>query len=134
MKTSICLNKKILVLMLVIILLFTIIPIKSNASELDTVAQGANGFIEKGKSTGGPTMDPIGVKSASDTIYNLLLGIGILLVLAVGSILGIRFMMASAEDKAKLKEALIPYIVGSIIIFGAFGIWKIAILIGGNFN
>lgn len=39
-------------------------------------------------------------------------------------------MVASAEDKAKVKEALIPYIVGCIVIFGAFTIWSIAVNMG----
>ena len=132
MKTSIFSNK-ILIIMLAIILLLTIIPIKSNATGLDNIAEGASNFLEMGKSSSSVTMSSSGIKSASDTIYNMLLGVGILIVLAVGSILGIRFMLSSAEDKAKLKEAILPYIVGSIIIFGAFGIWRIVIIIGSNF-
>ena len=41
-------------------------------------------------------------------------------------------MIASAEDKAKIKEAMIPYVLGCIVIFGAFGIWKLAITILNN--
>ena len=47
--------------------------------------------------------------------------------IAIGVYLGIKFMSSSADDKAKVKEALIPYIVGCIVIFGAFGIWKLLI-------
>lgn len=49
---------------------------------------------------------------------------------AVGIVIGIQFMVASAEDKAKVKEALVPYIVGCIVIFGAFTIWSIAVNMG----
>lgn len=48
----------------------------------------------------------------------------------VGIIIGIQFMVASAEDKAKVKEALVPYVVGCIVIFGAFTIWSIAVNLG----
>lgn len=48
----------------------------------------------------------------------------------VGIIIGIQFLIASAEDKAKVKEALVPYIVGCIVIFGAFTIWSIAVNMG----
>lgn len=48
----------------------------------------------------------------------------------VGTILGIQFMVASAEDKAKVKEALIPYFIGCAIIFGGFTIWSIVVNIG----
>lgn len=47
-----------------------------------------------------------------------------------GTIIGIQFIVASAEDKAKLKEALVPYIVGCIVIFGAFTIWSIVVNLG----
>ena len=41
-------------------------------------------------------------------------------------------MVSTAEDKAKVKEALIPYIVGCIVVFSAFIVWKIIIeLLGG---
>ena len=45
----------------------------------------------------------------------------------VGTILGIQFMTASAEDKAKVKEALIPFAVGCAVILGAFAIWSAVI-------
>ena len=133
MKTSILLNK-IAIVMLILILVLMVNSVKSNASELDSIADGANSFLQKGRSSGLSTMNSSGIKEASDTIYNILLGAGILIVLVIGSVLGIKFMLSSAEDKAKLKEALIPYIVGSIIIFGAFGIWKIVITLGRNFD
>ena len=41
-------------------------------------------------------------------------------------------MIASAEDKAEIKEALVPYILGCVLIFGAFAIWKIVITILNN--
>lgn len=52
----------------------------------------------------------------------------------VGTIIGIQFMVASAEDKAKVKEALVPYIIGCIVIFGAFTIWSIAVNIGQDMS
>lgn len=38
-------------------------------------------------------------------------------------------MLGGIEEQAKIKETLIPYIVGCIVIFGAFGIWKLAVSI-----
>ena len=34
-------------------------------------------------------------------------------------------MLGSMEDKAKIKEALYPFVIGCICVFGAFGIWKL---------
>ena len=50
----------------------------------------------------------------------------------MGAVLGFQFILGSVEGKAKVSEALMPYIVGCIIVFGAFTIWKIAISIGNR--
>ena len=39
--------------------------------------------------------------------------------------LGIKFMLGSVEEKAKVKETLIPFTIGCIIIFGAYIIWRL---------
>ena len=38
-------------------------------------------------------------------------------------------MCGSVEQQAKVKEMLMPYAIGCIVIFGAFGIWKLAVTI-----
>lgn len=93
---------------------------------IDEVINEGGNFIDIGKNQGSK-IDSTNLQSASNTIYNILLGIGVFLAVAVGMYLGIKFMLASAEDKAKVKESLIPYIAGCVVIFGAFTIWKLAI-------
>ena len=65
-------------------------------------------------------------------LYNALLIIGIIIAVIVGTILGIKFMIGSVEEKADIKKLLIPYIVGCIVVFGAFGIWKLVVTILAN--
>ena len=62
-------------------------------------------------------------------IFNSLLSVGVVLTVVIGGFLGIKFMLASAEDKAEIKQMLIPYVVGCIVVYGAFGIWKLIITI-----
>lgn len=62
-----------------------------------------------------------------NSIYSIIFPLGVVTTVIVGGVLGIKFMMASVEDKAKIKESLIPYVVGCVVIYGAFGIWKLAI-------
>ncbi|MGN1297328.1 MAG: pilin [Clostridia bacterium] len=112
---------KIVTLICIFFFIISIFPNKSSASWVDD----AKGFIKAGGGTA--TVDDDKLKDASDSIYNLLSSIGMIISVVVGIVLGITFMMASAEDKAKVKEALIPYIVGCVVVFGAFGIWKIII-------
>ena len=47
----------------------------------------------------------------------------------IGGILGIQIMWGSIEQQVKAKEMIMPYVVGCIVIFGAFGIWKLAVTI-----
>lgn len=98
---------------------------------LDEILKEAKSFITKGLSQGSK-IDGNNLKAGSDTLFNILLVVGIFLTVAVGVYLGIKFMLASAEDKAKVKESLIPYIAGCVVIYGAFVIWKLAILLLGN--
>lgn len=115
---------KILKIVALICIFFIIISIFPNRSSADWVGDAKN-FIESGGGTATVNNDKL--KNASNSIYNLLSSIGMIISVVVGIVLGITFMMASAEDKAKVKEALIPYIVGCVVVFGAFGIWKIVI-------
>ena len=45
----------------------------------------------------------------------------------VAMILGIKYMSATSEDKADIKQTLPAYIISCIVVFGAFTIWKVLI-------
>lgn len=96
----------------------------------DIFSQG-KGFLEKGNDVS-ETIDTTELKKTSDYIYNTLLAIGIMVAIIVAMILGIQFMVASADEKAKVKEALIPFLVGCIVVFGAFTIWKVVVNMGSD--
>lgn len=70
-------------------------------------------------------VNKVQLQITASQFFNALLAIGTVLTVIIGGILGIQFMMSSAEDKAKIKEALIPYICGCVVIFGAYAIWRI---------
>lgn len=78
------------------------------------------------------TLNMTELKSTSNYIYNILLGIAIMVAVIISMVLGIQFMAASADEKAKVKEAILPFVVGCIVVFGAFTIWKIAVNIGND--
>ena len=69
------------------------------------------------------------LKESQSFIFNALLAAGTIITVFIGGFLGIKFMLASAEDKADIKQTLIPYIIGCLVIYGAFGIWKIIITV-----
>lgn len=73
------------------------------------------------------SLDKSQLSDASSSIYNALLMISFVVVAVVGITLGIKFMMANAEEKADIKKSLIIFLIGTIVVYGAFGIWKVAV-------
>ena len=101
-------------------------PVSEDRNQtIDQVMGGAENFISGANTEN--TISQSSLKNTIDLIYNILLAVGII-VAVVGAILGVQFMVASADGKAELKERLVPYVVGCVVIFGAFGIWKIVMI------
>lgn len=141
-------NKKISKVLLILLIVQFIFGIGnvSQAGFWDDIISSASNFLEEGENSankGQVTTQPneqgnsiiiatpqnSQIKKIIDDIYSILFPLGVAITVIVGGILGIKFMIASAEDKAKVKESLVPYVVGCIVIYGAFGIWKLAITI-----
>ena len=93
------------------------------------VITDADSFINKGQSGANSVIGQDKLKALSDTIYNILLVVGIVAAVIVGALLGIKFITEGVEGKAEVQKALIAYVIGCVIIFGAFTIWKIVVTI-----
>ena len=72
-------------------------------------------------------------RNAVDQIYYMALGVAVVLAFLLGTILGIQFITSGAVGQAKVKEKIIPYVIGMIAVFGAFGIWRVAYNFINNF-
>lgn len=110
-----------LIVIISVFIIVSVFPVKVFSSWPDD----ADNFLKSAGS--GITVDKNQLTSASDEIYNTLTSIGMIVAVIVGMILGITYMMTGAVDKAKVKESIMPYLLGCIVIFGAFGIWKLVI-------
>ena len=60
-----------------------------------------------------------GITNLGSTIVGILQIIGIIVAVVVLLVLGIKYMMGSAEEKAEYKKTMIPYIIGALLIFAA---------------
>ena len=60
-----------------------------------------------------------------NTIIGWLTGIGMAVSVIVLLVLGIKYMMGSAEEKAEYKKTMIPYLVGAVLVFGASAIAQV---------
>ena len=45
--------------------------------------------------------------------------VGVLVAVVILLVLGIKYMVGSAEEKADYKKSMIPYLVGAVLIFAA---------------
>ena len=59
------------------------------------------------------------IDTVGQKIMGILQTLGIVVAVIVLMVLGIKYMMGSAEEKAEYKKTMIPYVVGAILIFGA---------------
>ena len=117
---------KAIIIALISIMICATFPINnSHASGIGEIVSGADDFISDGASDQPITEDDL--QELSGPLYTALLVIGIVVAVVVGLVIGIKFMTGSVEEKAKVKETLIPYIAGCIVVFGAFAIWRLVV-------
>lgn len=117
--------KKLLInIMVIFIILFNLFIPNAYAGPLQDIMNRAEGFVNNGEN-GGNVINDDALKEGSNTLYNVLLVIGIAVAFIWGIVLGIQFITGSLGEKADVKKNLIVYVIGCIIIFGAFGIWRL---------
>ena len=120
---------KILITCIFVIIISNLLNIQPSYALGDFFTEGKD-FVATGAKQ--QKINKEALKETSDTIYNTLLAIGIMVAIIIAMILGIQFIVASADERAKVKEAFMPFIIGCFVVFGAFTIWKVAVNIGNK--
>ena len=59
------------------------------------------------------------IDKAGKNIVSILQAVGVVLSVVMLIVIGIKYMMGSAEEKAEYKKTLMPYIIGAALIFAA---------------
>lgn len=93
---------------------------------LDDVMNNGNSFLNAG-SESSTMIDQNDLKSLSNFISGVLLTIAIGITVITGAIMGLNFITQSIEEKAKVEESMVPWVIGIIVSFGAFTIWEVAV-------
>ncbi len=70
--------------------------------------------------------------SVAQTIIGIINIVGVVVAVAILLVLGIKYMMGSASEKAEYKKSMIPYLVGAFIIFAAPTLVNILVTLFGN--
>ena len=116
-------KKLIIIAILIMCVCIYVIPSHTYASELSwfTISEKAENFEKEGEKQN----KVIDASDVTQGLANILTTIGVITVLGALLIIGIKYMMASPDEAAKLKKQLIGVVLAGAVIIGAFGIWKI---------
>ena len=102
-------NKKLVKILTTVLLIVMMVSVAANCFAIDhsqiTGSTDGTGSTE--------------IANVGKSIVGILQTVGIILSVIVLIILGIKYMMGSAEEKADYKKSMIPYLVGAILIFAA---------------
>lgn len=81
---------------------------------------------------GDSTVDTSGISTVGNKLITILTTVGIVVSVIVLVVLGIKYMMGSAEEKAEYKKTLMPYVIGAGLVFAASSIAQIVYQFMGN--
>ena len=102
-------NKKLLKIVSTILMMAIIVSIS-----MSTFALSPKNLTGNSSVNGANEIEGVG-----NSIIGILQVVGIVLSVIVLIVLGIKYMMGSAEEKAEYKKTMMPYIVGAALIFAA---------------
>ena len=86
-----------------------------------TLATVAPAFAaeDPGKYKGNSNVKVEKIESLGNSIIKIVSTIGSIASVVVLVVLGVKYMMGSAEEKAEYKKTLLPYIIGAVLVFAA---------------
>ena len=120
MKKTVKLVSILLLTAMVVMALTTIVNAGTTGNPIDPANMAEN---LKGTTTNAQTS----VQTIGNQLIGIITTVGVVVAVIVLLILGIKYMMGSASEKAEYKKTMIPYLVGAILIFGASAITKVVV-------
>lgn len=124
-------SKRIISFIVMIIMIFSFASCSYGVESVEDAISDGDTFLNTAN-TQRNLIDSTKLQNLSDSVYNMILLIGMIGAVIVGSILGIKFMISSVDEKAEVKKHLVIYVIGCCVLFGAFTIWKIIVSVLGS--
>lgn len=109
-------KKNKVIVMMAILILTIIIPLTINATQIEP---------DKYYSKGPSSADVQQMYKFGGNIAGIVQIAGTIVSAGALIVIGIRYVVASAEEKAEYKERMVPYIIGAVLLFGATNIVNI---------
>ena len=122
MKKQVRIISVLLVIVTILAALSNVVLATDLSGKIDEIAKG-NDSVATDK-----------VVNLGKTIVTIMQTIGIVVAVVVLLVLGIKYMMGSAEEKAEYKKTMIPYIVGAVLIFASTTIVNIVYQLANGLN
>ena len=107
MKKSVKIISAILIVMMVVATLGSIVLASDPSSVISSITDGSH------------SADTTKLQNLGGTVVSIIQVVGIIVAVVVIMVIGIKYMMGSAEEKAEYKKVMIPYVIGAVLIFAA---------------
>ena len=107
---------KVISTLLLAIMLVTSIAGAVLAVDPNTVLNGLNG---------NGNVQTNDLTKVGNNIVTIIQVVGIVIAVIVLLVIGIKYMMGSASEKAEYKKTMIPYIVGAVLIFAGTSLVRV---------
>ena len=65
------------------------------------------------------------ITKVGGNIVNIIQIVGIVVAVIVLLVIGIKYMIGSASEKAEYKKTMIPYVVGAVLVFAGTSLVKV---------
>lgn len=101
--------QKIVAVLMLVVMMVSMINVVSFAADKAITPSELNGTTANSSS----------IKTAGNKIIGVLQAVGIVLSVVMLTVIGIKYLMGSAEEKADYKKSLMPYVVGAALVFTA---------------
>ena len=87
-----------------------------------SIVYGASGSTFRPENVETDISGTDGIQKVGSKIMGIVQVVGTITSVVILVVLGIKYMMGSAEEKAEYKKTMIPYVIGAILIFAATNI------------
>ena len=124
---------KIKIIIMIILTIITLFSINNKVyadTTVSTIFSGGRQFIKQGKSKA--NVDTTAIAKDIGGIGQVFLIIGIGTAVGVGMYLGFKYITSGADEKAKIKERLIFYVIAIVLLVAAVGVTKVIVSIGDS--
>ena len=111
---------RVIIILCMVLVVLTIPSHAQDELSWDSISKKAENFIN--------VAEPKEINAAPlvNGLANILTTIGVVIVLIGLLVMGIKYMVATPEEAAKLKTKMVGLVLAGVVILGAFGIWRLA--------